>query len=244
MLDVDGTLIPNNRNGLPSNAVIKAIKKANKKIHVGIATARPLSVLENILSVLPLSGPSIINGGSQIIDLPSQKILKEQPIEIHDVLKICTIAKQFKIKPIIINDTDEDIELSKDYKPYKPFQVYMPDVSSKNRDEFLQTISHISHVSVHKTVSWRRGGIDIFITHSLATKHHGVLEVARILGITPKEIIGVGDGYNDFSLLLSCGLKIAMGNAISDLKAIADYTAPSVEKDGLVKVIKKFVLGV
>ena len=56
-------------------------------------------------------------------------------------------------------------------------------------------------------------------------------------------MIGVGDGYNDFPLLMACGLKVAMGNAVPELKAIADYIAPTVADDGIVDVIKTFVLG-
>lgn len=32
-----------------------------------------------------------------------------------------------------------------------------------------------------------------------------------------------------------------MGNAVPDLKAIADYVAPSVEDDGVADVINKFL---
>lgn len=75
-----------------------------------------------------------------------------------------------------------------------------------------------------------------------AIKQHGILEVAEMLGISTHEIIGVGDGYNDFPLLMACGLKVAMGNAVSDLKEIADYIAPTVEEDGVADVIEEFVL--
>ena len=51
----------------------------------------------------------------------------------------------------------------------------------------------------------------------------------------------VGDGYNDFPLLLAGGLKVAMGNAVSDLKKIADYIAPTVDEDGVATVIEKFL---
>ena len=50
----------------------------------------------------------------------------------------------------------------------------------------------------------------------------------------------MGDGYNDFSLLMACGLKVAMGNAVEELKSIADYIAPTVENDGLSNVIAKY----
>ncbi|HXS15232.1 MAG TPA: HAD hydrolase family protein, partial [Candidatus Saccharimonadales bacterium] len=60
--------------------------------------------------------------------------------------------------------------------------------------------------------------------------------------ISTEEIIGIGDGHNDFPLLMACGLKVAMGNAVDDLKAIADYIAPSVDEDGVADVIEKFIL--
>ena len=66
--------------------------------------------------------------------------------------------------------------------------------------------------------------------------------VANLLKIKTTEIIGVGDGYNDFPMLLACGLKVAMDNANDDLKAIADYIAPSVDDDGVADVIEKYIL--
>ena len=70
----------------------------------------------------------------------------------------------------------------------------------------------------------------------------GAASIAKKLGISRKEIIACGDGYNDYPLLMAAGLKVAMGNAISDLKEIADYIAPPVQKDGVADVIEKFIL--
>ena len=75
-----------------------------------------------------------------------------------------------------------------------------------------------------------------------ATKQHGILEVAKIMGISTHEIIGIGDASNDIPLLMACGLKVAIGNATEDVKAIADYIAPTVEEDGVADVIEKFIL--
>lgn len=82
ILDVDGTLIPNKRDGMPSKRVAEAIAKASKILHVGVATSRPYFILSHIVDHLKLSGPSIINAGSQIIDIASQKILFEKAIQI------------------------------------------------------------------------------------------------------------------------------------------------------------------
>jgi hydroxymethylpyrimidine pyrophosphatase-like HAD family hydrolase len=43
-------------------------------------------------------------------------------------------------------------------------------------------------------------------------------------------------------MLMASGMKVAMGNAVSELKSIADYIAPSVSEDGVVRVIEEFIL--
>jgi len=80
------------------------------------------------------------------------------------------------------------------------------------------------------------------ITHIQATKLHGIEVIQKFMDLKRDEIIGCGDGYNDFPLLMASGLKVAMGNAIDELKEIADYVAPSVEEDGVADVIEKFIL--
>lgn len=97
-------------------------------------------------------------------------------------------------------------------------------------------------IIAQKVPSWTKGFFCIIITHAEATKQHGVFEVAKLLGLQTHDMIGVGDGYNDFPLLLACGLKVAMGNAVPELKEIADYVAPTVENDGVVDIINKFIL--
>ncbi|MDG7042371.1 MAG: HAD hydrolase family protein [Nitrososphaerota archaeon] len=62
------------------------------------------------------------------------------------------------------------------------------------------------------------------------------------LGIKKEETIGVGDFPNDLPLFKVSGLKVAMGNAVPDLKAIADYIAPTYEEDGVAEVLRKFIL--
>jgi len=62
------------------------------------------------------------------------------------------------------------------------------------------------------------------------------------LGISLSEIIAIGDGTNDISLLSSAGLAIAMENAPSEVKAVADYITLGVDHSGLAIAIRKFLL--
>ena len=239
IFDVDGTLILNYRHAIPSQKVTKAIDKASKLIHIGVATGRPLFVASHILDHLKLSGLAIVNGGSQIISLSSNKILWEQTINMQDLETLLKIFKKLKIS-FIVNDDGKDIKFFEGYKPQKPLQIWVH--GTNNINKILEGISHISTITGHKIVSWNKGETGITITHAMATKQHAIFEMAKILNIKTHEIIGVGDGYNDFPLLMACGLKIAMGNAVPELKEIADYIAPPVENDGVVDIIEKFVL--
>ncbi|MEK7617024.1 MAG: HAD hydrolase family protein [Patescibacteria group bacterium] len=245
MIDCDGTLIPNAFPGIPSGKVKKAITKASKYLHVGVATSRPLVELHHIIDTLSLSGPSIIDGGAQIIDFPSKKVLVQHPLKIRDYSKICDILIKYRTGRFVVNDNGIDIPFSKKLTPKNPLNIFIL-ANPTDREKIENELSKIPTIVVHEILLWRteelKGWIGLEITDASATKQHAILEVAKILGIDTHEIIGIGDGYTDFPLLMACGLKVAMGNAVENIKAIADYIAPPVEEDGVADVIERYVL--
>lgn len=239
IFDVDGTLI-NGRYALPSEKVTKIINKARGKIHIGLATSRPIFMLTNLIKHLKLSGPSIIDSGATIIDSTTKKILWQKNVFMDDVKKVRKISKDNSLG-LILSDGKEDIQ-EKDYKNENVLQLWIPNIDPDLGEKVRKEISKIPTLAVYQVYSWKEGQLDLIVTHSEATKQHGIMEIAKILGINTHEIIAVGDGYNDFPLLMACGLKVAMGNAVDDLKAIADYIAPRQEEDGAADVIERFVL--
>lgn len=86
-----------------------------------------------------------------------------------------------------------------------------------------------------RTSSSRGLGIDI--NAGGAGKHAALVAYAKLMNIDRTSILGVGDSYNDFPLLEMCGVKVAMGNAAPELKAVADYVVRSVDKDGMIDVL-------
>jgi hydroxymethylpyrimidine pyrophosphatase-like HAD family hydrolase len=61
------------------------------------------------------------------------------------------------------------------------------------------------------------------------------------LGIDKSEVIACGDGYNDLSLIEFAGLGVAMGNAVDEVKAKAQFITSTNDENGIVKVLEKFV---
>lgn len=74
-----------------------------------------------------------------------------------------------------------------------------------------------------------------------ATKGNAVRFLANMWGIEKNEIMACGDQDNDIEMLLAAGTKVAMGNASDSLKQIADYVTDTVDNDGVVKAVSRFI---
>ena len=61
------------------------------------------------------------------------------------------------------------------------------------------------------------------------------------LPIYISETIAMGDGENDIPMLNICGLSVAMGNAMENVKKNVDYITDTNKNDGVAKAIRKFV---
>ena len=75
------------------------------------------------------------------------------------------------------------------------------------------------------------------------------IDKARSLSVLLKEInmkkeemIAVGDGFNDLSMIQYAGLGVAMANAQPVVRENADYITLSNDEDGVATVVEKFIL--
>ena len=76
-----------------------------------------------------------------------------------------------------------------------------------------------------------------------SSKGSGLEWLCRKMGIDLSETIAIGDNYNDLSMIKPAGLGVAVANAVSAVKAIADYVTENDCSGGAVaEVIKKFVM--
>ncbi|MBI3385692.1 HAD family phosphatase [Candidatus Gottesmanbacteria bacterium] len=242
ILDLDGTTVIQGSEEPPTERVTNAIAEARKKIHVCIATGRPLPLAKHIIDHLNLSGPCIINNGTQIYDPEKNEVIKEFPLDRSSLRPILKVFKKHKQEISFFNGEVDIAGSAKDY-PEIVFSVYLSKTTEKLADILMKDLQKIPHIAVHKMLSSETAGyFSLEVTSDQATKLHGIVEVTKILNVKKEEVIGVGDSYNDFPLLMASGLKIAMGNAAPELKEIADFVAPPVEEDGVATIIEKFIL--
>ncbi|MBQ7776176.1 MAG: HAD family phosphatase [Lachnospiraceae bacterium] len=77
------------------------------------------------------------------------------------------------------------------------------------------------------------------LSHARATKEDALLYVAKHLGVRVDEIIACGDDLPDIGMLSMCGIGVAVENALSEVKAVADVVCDSNEADGVAKYLQE-----
>jgi Cof subfamily protein (haloacid dehalogenase superfamily) len=69
------------------------------------------------------------------------------------------------------------------------------------------------------------------------SKATGVRRLAGKLGIDLADVMVFGDSYNDLEMLQEVGFGVAVGNAVPELKAVADYVSVGHYLDGVLEVL-------
>lgn len=109
-------------------------------------------------------------------------------------------------------------------KNFKEF-TYSKDVELfciffKNYDELLECKEFFTKHPDLLVAQSHKYNLEVFWKN--AGKGNAVLKLAEILGIDKKDTIAVGDSTNDLTMIEAAGLGLAMENAVSELKSIAD----------------------
>jgi hydroxymethylpyrimidine pyrophosphatase-like HAD family hydrolase len=73
-------------------------------------------------------------------------------------------------------------------------------------------------------------------------KASGLRAAMKDLALMPDECVGVGDAENDRVLLWTCGLGVAVANAVQELKQEADFITDAPAGDGVVELIDRLLM--
>ncbi|HEV7701945.1 MAG TPA: HAD family hydrolase [Candidatus Paceibacterota bacterium] len=241
IFDLDGTAIPNQKDGMPSERLINVVKKIKDKVHVSAATGRALPLSRQIIKALGLTSPCIISGGTQIIDPLTEKVLWEKDLDKSQVEKIMEIALQHPYLVFFSDDIEGVLAKDKIIKDSERI-IYIEPVPKDGTEIILKQLSKIPDITAHKVMSWTPDFYDIHITHSEATKCHSMEVLLEMLKVHKDDVVAIGDSNNDLPLFELAGYKIAMENGSEELKNQADMIALHVEKDGVAVVLEKLFL--
>lgn len=247
-LDLDGTIIDHNSNGIPKST-IETIKKLQENGHeIIISTGRPPALFYDIDKKLNIDSYIASNGR---IVVYKKEIILNQPIDKEVVKSLVRFALDNKIDLAFESFTDYVLNSHFTNLPIKFSDVYhldYPEVYENYHleNDIYQMILFYTESDYRKfeilfpTLSFHYSnqyGLDI--NEKGGMKDIGVKAIVDFANINIEDTIAVGDGFNDISMIEHAYLGVAMGNAYKDLKGAADMITDSVDNDGIYKLFKQ-----
>jgi len=261
VLDLDGTLLNKyGEIGEKSFEYINELKKMGVKF--SFATGRLHNSITHFASELNLDAPLISLDGAIIKSFPSNQIVYESYIKKSYVAKAIKMADEALLKVALSHDnaiyyTAENSlvpQLMEKYEAkFEQVDSYEPFLSRTLEivicGDYKKSIKHIedkmkfpSAIGL-KTSFYKSNDQDgvyfLEIRNKKCSKGDGFLRLAKHLKINIKKCAVIGDWYNDRSLFRTKALKIAIANAVEEIKLMADYTTEKTNnQDGTAEFLK------
>jgi len=110
-----------------------------------------------------------------------------------------------------------------------------PDEAVKIKDKLAKELGDEYEVAMSKPFF-------IEVNDKGISKGASLDSLCRKLGLTNENVMALGDGLNDLSMIEFAGLGVAVENGNSILKEAADFISKSNDEDGFAYAIEKFVL--
>ncbi|TVV26657.1 sugar-phosphatase [Weissella cibaria] len=263
-IDIDDTLVNTAKQVTPR--VKAALNEATAQgVKVVLTTGRPLPGVQEYLDELGLNNRDdqyavTYNGG--VVQTTSGKALGGQELSYDDYLTLREVANDLgaylQVETLdAAYTTDDTINY---WASRENFLIKMPlDVTDMAEmdpnDHYVKFMFIGDEADVDR---WREAlpqairdkyyivkstPQHLEFMHKDATKGSGLLALAELLGIDRSETMALGDQQNDLTMIEAAGLGVAMGNAVPEVKAIADVETTTQNEDGVGVAVEKWVLG-
>ena len=264
-IDLDGTLLNSEKKISEKNkAAITAAKV--KGVKVMVCTGRPLKSVLPLLEELNLMDEgdySITLNGGLIQSNHDGKVLTETLLDgthVQDIYRLTSTldlsldviyrGAVFRATPTSDSHPSVYHELNKvlsfDEKHVSFFTEKDPVnkmvCTSFDPDYITQQMKKIPSEYFERYNIVRSGSYLFEFVDKSVSKAAGMAQLGAILNIDQSEMMALGDEENDASMIAYAGLGVAMGNATSQIKQLAQFETKTNDDDGVAYAINKFVL--
>lgn len=260
VFDLDGTLLDDNGNlGEETITLVKELMGMGVKF--SIATGRLLTAVTEFADILEIKNPIISLDGTLIQRYPGEESLFESHIPEKYVLRAIRFADKYLLKVVLCHDsaiyyTEENghIEhiLGKSGAKYRQvfsYENFLTDtlevaMVGEYRDSIRYVVNKMSfpytfgiRASYYKSQS-QAGTYVLEIRKMGCSKGEGLRKLIKHLKIRINHTAVIGDWYNDKSLFDTDALKIAVANAVPEIKKMADIvTKRNNNEDGVAEFL-------
>jgi Cof subfamily protein (haloacid dehalogenase superfamily) len=263
--DLDGTLLRSDNTISPrSLAALRSAEAAG--LLVAFVTGRPPRWLHEIADATGHTGVAVAANGAVLYDMHRDEMLAVHYLE-PDVLAALaadlraafpsvTFAVEygdgFGAEPEYTHDWAINPRTDRLGRPVPPPVVASLDEIVQRRgvkllakergrdvDEFLASAETMLAGRATVTHSSRHGLLEIAAPR--VTKASGLAELAQSHGVTPDEVVAIGDMPNDVPMLQWAGRSFAVANAHPAARAAADAVVGSNDEDAVAALIESLL---
>ena len=266
-LDLDGTTLNDDKHISRGNkaALEEAVENG---VNVVIATGRAFSALpEDVFKVKGIQYVLTSNGAA-ITDLRLGRTIYENCLSVHAVETAVQVLKQYDFMLEAFTDGGAYID-RKIYEGMKNSEFgyrhieYVLETRKPVDDIYQFILDHKEHIenlnvvfehqedrtmmrevlgNIPETTLTTAFDNNLELGGATTSKAAALLELEKILGVSPDEMMAIGDSPNDMAMMRLAGMPVAVGNAKPEVKAIAKYVSASNTEDGVAQAVRKFVL--
>lgn len=263
VLDVDGTLL-NDEREISKRTLAALLKVQQMGVRIVLASGRPTYGLMPLAKTLELGnygGFVLSYNGCQIIKAQNGEILFERRIN-PEMLPYLE-KKARKNGFAIFTYHDDTLITDSPDNEYIKNEALLNNLKIIREDEFSTAIdfapckcmlvSDKEKALIGLEQHWEKrlaGTLDAFRSEPYflevvpcgVNKANTLGAILEHLGVTREEVIAVGDGVCDVTMLQLAGMGVAMGHSQDSVKVCADYVTASNEEDGVALAVEKLIL--
>jgi Cof subfamily protein (haloacid dehalogenase superfamily) len=259
-LDIDGTLVHD--DGYLSPEVIKEVQRVKNLGHeVIIATGRAAANAVPVVRDLGIEQGFVVSSNGAVtveLDTDHPKGFKMSDIVTFDPAEILTqLIEHLPEAHFAVEDVDGSYRFHRPFPTYAlgdqnfetPLEELMHHPVSRvvvlspqhDVEQFLGLISKIGLASVSYAIGYTAW---LDISPKGVTKASALEKQRERLGISPNQVLVMGDGRNDIEMFqwakAGGGLAFAMGQAPEEVQLAATDVTSSVADDGVARVLAGF----
>jgi Cof subfamily protein (haloacid dehalogenase superfamily) len=257
--DLDGTLL--GEELLLRPRVLAAVRRMRERgIEGCVVTGRMYRAALPFVRELGFTAPVVCYQGAAVIDSQTDEVLLDVPLPNAQALMLDAYARRENLHlQLYANDRYYCEERNRYAALYAKISGVEPVIVPSLRDQFAVwdatkacfiaepdvIVEHLPRVKALLDG-------DAYVTRSIpyflevmnadVNKGRALDVVAKRLGIDPRNVMAIGDSWNDAPLLEAAGFAVAMGSAPPELRGIADAIVADVENDGVAEALERYVL--
>ncbi|MBO5778910.1 MAG: HAD family phosphatase [Clostridia bacterium] len=263
VLDIDGTLVNSKKEVTPATlAALSRWREAGHKI--AIATGRPTTGVREVAQATRMAeegGYILSYNGACISDAATGERVSGKFLPASLPAELAAYAADFPDLGLISYEGDTVLSLKEPDEYIVLEAVTINKMNLRTQPDFADYITFPVHKCLmtarpevaekHLAILQEKFGDRAKIFRSepffIEIMPHNVDKATSLdqfipqIGITVEDVICVGDGFNDISMIRWAGLGVAMANARREVKEAADYITLSCDEDGVGALICKLL---